>query len=651
MQLLVAYETRSDEDLAALVGEGDRAALATLYDRHVDAIHDHVGRIIRDADGIADIVQTTFVKAWDGLRAGREPVTNVRAWLFTIARNAALDEVRRSRRVDVTDQAGFDPELVEWRRAADPAAAADDHEVVELVWAAADALGTDDYALLTLHTRHGLSADELSVVLGLTKGAVYTRLSRLRDAVEEAVACTLLVRHARRDCEALDQVVARLSENPGGPALRKAVRKHARGCDVCEGNRRRLASPLALLAAVPPLALPATVRERIWERIDGATTTSAAAGRSHLPRANGAAALVTALLTVVVAAIAIVAAVAHSDGEGRGGSGVPPPRDPADVRSVSHRPDRPSTDDRVVIAWTAQPDATAYSVQWDQLPQSLPDDVADLSGSATGTASDRLAPGQWWFHLRTRGADGRWTSTVHLGPFRIEAPPAPTAVTTTTTATVPPTTTSASTSTSSTTAAAPPATVLGVTLTPLPVPVPVSTPSTTALGNPPTTTTATTRPPTTTTTTTRPPTTTSSTTTTTAPTTTTTAFVVVLPGPVPDPTTSTSTTSTSSTTTTTTEPPAPGAMEDTVVDGDAKGSPVPRAVVTLLGTKATAATDELGLYRLEEIDAGVYDVEVAHPSFATAVVKGVEVSPGSTAVVDVVLQRLQNEVTRIGQPS
>ena len=42
--------------------------------------------------------------------------------------------------------------------------------------------------------------------LGLNKGAVYTRLSRLRDSLEDSVTTTLLTRRGSRECERLDML-------------------------------------------------------------------------------------------------------------------------------------------------------------------------------------------------------------------------------------------------------------------------------------------------------------------------------------------------------------------------------------------------------------------------------------------------------------
>ena len=92
----------SDESLAALAARGSSEAFATLYDRHFRNVYDLAARMARNSDLAGDIAQNAFVKAWDTLRKGREP-EHVRAWLYTIARNTAIDEIRRQQRLVAVD--------------------------------------------------------------------------------------------------------------------------------------------------------------------------------------------------------------------------------------------------------------------------------------------------------------------------------------------------------------------------------------------------------------------------------------------------------------------------------------------------------------------------------------------------------------------
>jgi predicted DNA-binding protein YlxM (UPF0122 family) len=303
---------------------------------------------------------------------------------------------------------------VDTSRLRDPERSSRDRELAALVWEAAAALSATDYALLDLHVRQDLDADEIAEQLGLGKGAVYTRLSRLRDAFEEAVTALVLVRRGRRECERLDALVASLGAGAGEltRAVRRAVRKHLRECEICESTKRRLVSPVELLGGLAPVPFDPALRDAVWERLGRELDTT--------PSLLGAGAR-TATRALVAAAVAVLAAGAIAGGlvfASRGGD-ERAIADPDDVRSTSHRIGEASPDPVVRVVWTPEPGATGYSVAWSRRARGLPDLGVDLGGDARKTASPALEPGRWWFHLRTRGGEGAWTSTVHLGPFVI----------------------------------------------------------------------------------------------------------------------------------------------------------------------------------------------------------------------------------------
>jgi DNA-directed RNA polymerase specialized sigma24 family protein len=242
-------------------------------------------------------------------------------------------------------------------RLATPERLAHDGRVVESVWAAASSLRPDDYLLLDLQLRHGLRDSELSRALGLDLRVVDRRLERLRDQLEEAV------------------------ESP--------------------------VSPVAVFAALIQVVPPAGVKERVWASITQAPEQRTRRERKPiaLPRKP----------VVLAAAIALFAAAATAGAfYAARGKGV---HDPASVHSTSHSVEHGSANPDVEIAWSPSPNASGYSVSWSSEPET-PDKAVDLPGAATGTTG-HLKPGTNWFNLRTLGKNGRWTSTVHLGPFLI----------------------------------------------------------------------------------------------------------------------------------------------------------------------------------------------------------------------------------------
>ncbi len=88
----------ADDALAAKALEGDREAFADLYERYFDRVYDLLIRMIRNPAVASDVAQDTFMKILSGLGT-RPPEVSFKAWLYTIARNTAIDRLRRTRRM------------------------------------------------------------------------------------------------------------------------------------------------------------------------------------------------------------------------------------------------------------------------------------------------------------------------------------------------------------------------------------------------------------------------------------------------------------------------------------------------------------------------------------------------------------------------
>jgi hypothetical protein len=260
-----------------------------------------------------------------------------------------------------------------------------------------------------------LDAEELAAALGASRGTVYTRLSRLRQALEESVTALLVVRGGREACPRLDALVATFPPGPLSAEHRRAVSRHLNACDRCTRTRRRVVSPVALFGSFALVPMPPGLAEALWPRIAGRLNRGPHR-RSGRPGARSLAALVA-----VAGAAAGVTALLLSLGGGE--ADVAAPRDPGDIRSSTYRAGVPGDAPEVRLEWTPPEGAQAFSFHWDSEPRSLPDTVADSAGSLAGTTQP-IAPGErLYFHLRTQGPDGRWTSTAHWGPAVRRASP------------------------------------------------------------------------------------------------------------------------------------------------------------------------------------------------------------------------------------
>ena len=155
-----------------------------LYERTFPRVYAYVGSLLGDRAAAEDVTAQAFERAYrkrSGYRASRG---TAEAWLFTIARNAALDELRRRKRRATLET---DPEDVVARTLDDHGEAALRREVVRSALAGLDGHERD---LVALKFQGGLSNSEIAAALGLSESNVGTKLHRtitkLREACREA---------------------------------------------------------------------------------------------------------------------------------------------------------------------------------------------------------------------------------------------------------------------------------------------------------------------------------------------------------------------------------------------------------------------------------------------------------------------------------
>ena len=90
-------QTDPDAVLMLRVKRGDRAAFVTLVEKYKQPLFSFVFRTLRDETETEDVAQNTFLQVWKS-RARYERTAKFTTWLFTIARNLCLNEIRRRSR-------------------------------------------------------------------------------------------------------------------------------------------------------------------------------------------------------------------------------------------------------------------------------------------------------------------------------------------------------------------------------------------------------------------------------------------------------------------------------------------------------------------------------------------------------------------------
>jgi RNA polymerase sigma-70 factor, ECF subfamily len=152
----------------------------SLYRSSRDDIYAYVSTMLRDPADAEDVTALALERAYRPRRTFDRRRGEERAWLFGIARNAALDELRRRRRVAalVTD-----PEDV------DPVDDADGAEVALRRTAVQDALAklpAREREIVALKFHAGMSNAELARVLGVSESNAGTLLYRTMEKLRKA---------------------------------------------------------------------------------------------------------------------------------------------------------------------------------------------------------------------------------------------------------------------------------------------------------------------------------------------------------------------------------------------------------------------------------------------------------------------------------
>src|SRR3990172_4537141 len=131
----------AETSLVELAKAGDQHAFAELYNRYFDPVYDFVSRMTRNRDEAADIAQDTFLKVMNAL-GGLKEGASFKSWIFTIARNTALNRIERAPRTrplvfedDEGEEVSF--QVIDSDRFGNPEEAAEANAVASLVWEAA----------------------------------------------------------------------------------------------------------------------------------------------------------------------------------------------------------------------------------------------------------------------------------------------------------------------------------------------------------------------------------------------------------------------------------------------------------------------------------------------------------------------------------
>jgi RNA polymerase sigma factor (sigma-70 family) len=270
----------ADAQLVSAYLDGDRTALASIYDKYAAGLYDTAAAMLSDRHDAADMVQDVFCIAAERLNQLRDP-DRLKPWLYAVLRNEVYRRTKKRKRATPTDfQAETTPDVV---AAFDPnadGAAASYDELAELVRSAAAGLDERDRLVLELSVRQGLTGTDLADALGVTPEQSYTLVHRMRDRIEKSLGAFTVAKMGSKECSELATIISGWN-GEFSILIRKRVARHIDDCSICERTRSKYA-PLALFGAAPVFLLPLGLREKVLTATQSIPTPS----KSTDPHAN-----------------------------------------------------------------------------------------------------------------------------------------------------------------------------------------------------------------------------------------------------------------------------------------------------------------------------------------------------------------------------
>lgn len=185
------WEGRVDIEAAVQqLRSGDLDALSTLIARYQNRVYRYLLRLVRQPAEAEDLFQQTWLQTAEKIRSF-DPSRNFDAWLFTVARNLALDHLRRIQPSSLDEPVDDDPADTMLSRLVTSELGPHDqmlaHERASHLATALENLPMIYREVLSLRFEEEMKIEEIAVVLAAPLSTVKSRLRRGLDQLRKAL--------------------------------------------------------------------------------------------------------------------------------------------------------------------------------------------------------------------------------------------------------------------------------------------------------------------------------------------------------------------------------------------------------------------------------------------------------------------------------
>ena len=178
---------RSESKIMAEVAKGNLSAFREIVECYQNPLLNYINRYTGDRAAAEDIAQEVFLRVFKTAKEYR-PLSSFKTWLFKIATNLCLNELRDNKihrnTIDIFElnEAGF-VGLVEKNRS--PMRELENRELSSTLKKALRILPENQRVALLLHKYSGFSYNEISQIMGCSMSAVESLIHRARQSLRK----------------------------------------------------------------------------------------------------------------------------------------------------------------------------------------------------------------------------------------------------------------------------------------------------------------------------------------------------------------------------------------------------------------------------------------------------------------------------------
>lgn len=164
--------------------KGDKQAFGKLIDSCSEYVYAVALKLIGDKDEAQDAAQESFIKVWEKLGSYKSHF-RFTTWLYKIVTNTCLDRLRKRKRESEIFKKPSNIESLDWSDAGKRKGGFEEQQFIEFIRVISGKLSQKQHSVFVLHDLEELTQDEISKILGMTKGRVKSNLYYARQALRQ----------------------------------------------------------------------------------------------------------------------------------------------------------------------------------------------------------------------------------------------------------------------------------------------------------------------------------------------------------------------------------------------------------------------------------------------------------------------------------